>query len=794
MPKATPLINNFNGGELSPKIDARSDIQKYLSGCRTLENMIPLVEGGATRMPGSYFVIETKDSSKASRLIPFQFSTIQSYQLEFGDEYIRFYKETAGIKGQIVLAYAVWLTAQVYTIGLLRTNGGNYYRCLVAHTSGVFATDLAAGYWALTGGASDLAYEIPSPYQEDDLFDLKVIQSADVMWIFHPTYPTKELTRTGHTAWTLTNHLSKIGVVMTITGISNAATAVVTCTTVPTTLAAGDIVYITGVVGMTQVNDLFFTVGTVTTGAGGTFQLSGINSTAYTPWVSDGTAQECLYGTEDHRPSCGTFFEQRLCMGGANDTPQRFDMSGSGDYDDWNLGSDDDDAIQFTLVSDMVDRLFWMIGQDYLMIGTAGGIWRIGASTSGDPLTQTNITAKKHITLGAKDVDPQIVTDSILWVTRGGATLRQLAYSFEVDKFIAPDLTRIAKHITLGDTRALSGITDMDFQQEPLPILWAVRADGQLLGLTYETQELVFAWFRIVTDGLFESVSVISDEGEEDEVWVIVKRNINNSDVRYIEYFKPIEFFGEIKDCFFVHSGLTWDGGDSDNVEGISKANPAVVTITAHSFTNGMKIRITGVLGMTQVNQGMTAAYTVTNAAANTFELSGITSVGWGTYISGGTCRQVKETISSGLDHLENETVDILIDGAVHPQKIVTSGSITLDWYGNLIHVGLPCEAIVEPMKLNAGSLLGTARGKKQKINRLTVAFYETAGAKAGPDQNDLKIIPFGTGVQPELFTGDKDFEFHGDWQNEATISIVQDQPLPMTVLAIIPRVTVNED
>ena len=122
MAKATPLIVSFNGGEVSPKIDARSDITKYQSSCKTLENFIPLVEGGATRMPGSYFVIETKNSTKESRLIPFHFSTVQAYVLEFGNLYIRFYKD----EGQIVLAYSAWATGQAYTIGLLRTDGGGW--------------------------------------------------------------------------------------------------------------------------------------------------------------------------------------------------------------------------------------------------------------------------------------------------------------------------------------------------------------------------------------------------------------------------------------------------------------------------------------------------------------------------------------------------------------------------------------------------------------------------------------------------------------------------------------------
>ncbi len=739
MSKSTPMINNFNAGELSPLVDARSNIEKYYSGCRKLENFVPLIEGGAKRMPGSYYVTGVKTDADATRIIPFHFSTTQAYVLEFGDLYIRFYRD----EGQIQSA-------------------GN-------------------------------PYEIVSPYGKADLFALKYIQSADTMYLFHPDYPPKKLTRTGHTSWTIVDYPTKLGDEMVITGISQAATAVVTCTTVPTTLAAGDIVYIAAVAGMTEVNDLYFTAGTVVTGAGGTIELSGIDSTGYTAYDSAGTVQENLYGTTNNCPACGTFFEQRVVLGGSHNNPQRLDLSVSGDYEDFTLNADEDDAgIQFTLVSDKVDRIRWMSSQDILMVGTVGGIWRVGATSSIDPITQINISSRKQVYLGAANLEPEIVADALLWVTRAGTSVRQLLYSFERDKWIAPDMTRIAKHITKGSTLALTGITQMDFMKEPHPILWAVRADGQLLGFTYETEENVFAWFRIVHNGNIKSVAIISDENEEDQIWIIVERTINGSTVQYVEYFKSFDFFSEIKDCFFVQSGLTWDGGAAVIITGITRANPAVVS-AVNTFSGGELIKIKDVVGMTESNTGLTKAWTVANPTGTTFELSGITSVGWGDYTSGGTAEQVLKIVT-GLGHLEGESVDILIDGAVAPRETVASSQITIDWYGNLIHVGKPITSTIEPMKPNAGSNIGTARGKKQKINKFTIIFYETRGGKIGPNSDNLKIIPFGTGVQPVLFTGDKEGEFFGNWENEATMTIVQDQPLPMTVLGIVPRVTVNEE
>lgn len=792
MPKATPIIVSFNGGEVSGRIDSRSDISKYYTSCRTLENFIPLVEGAALRMPGTYFVVETKDSTKFSRSVSFHFSTIQAYVLEFGDYYVRFYKD----EGQIVLAYAAWLTGQAYTIGLLRTNGGSYYRCLIAHTSGTFATDLAAGKWEAAGGATDLAYEIPTLYAEASLGELKFTQSADVLYIFHPSYPPKKLTRTSHTAWTFSDHVSKTGVEMAITGISKAAEAVVTCTTVPTTLAAGDIVYIKDVVGMVEVNNRYFTAGTVVTGAGGTIVLSGEDSQAYTVYGSGGTAQETIYGTTDNNPSCGTFFEQRLATGGTNNEPQTLHLSATADYEDHTLDpTSDDAAIEITIASDRVDRIYWLMGFEFLVAGSTGGVWRIGATTSGEPITQTNITAKKQVNLGCKNIDPEMVVDSLLWVSRSGRTVSQFVYTLEKDKYVGTDMNRISKHITLGATEVLSGITDMDFQQEPLPILWGVRADGQLLGMTYEIQEEVFAWFRVVTDGLFESIAVISKDDEEDQVWVTV----NRTGGRYIEYFKPIEFYSQITDAFFVHSGLTWDGGVAATVTVITNANPCVATLAAgHGLTGGEKLKFK-FTGTWLDSHTVTAHSVATNAITiwNEGDTAAIDSTLFETYVypadQNGTAEVVIKAFVSGLDHLEGESLAILVDGAVHPNTLVDTGTLTLNYYGNKIHLGLPYTSTVEPMKIHAGSQIGTARGKKQKISKLTACFNDTVGGKAGPDKDNLREIPFGTGGQPELFTGDVDLVFPGDWGNSATITIVQDSPLPMCVIGLVPYVDLNE-
>ncbi len=696
-------------------------------------------------------------------------------------------------------------------------------------------------------------YEIVTPYLEEDLEQLQFIQSADVLYIFHEDYPPAKLIRNDHTDWDyvelylsvssdFNDYVTNGDFNDNLTGWTNYSAGGATVTVVawggdPTekycvlTPGVGGTAHfgqsITSVIGQQQTltfdvsgNPLWIRVGTVenigSDLVAGTWFDPGIGHTiSFTPtavvsWINfiqntglianvdnvsvKGGASRGFYSAGLY-PSCGTFFEQRLAIAGFINEPQTVYLSVSADYENFKTDATaDDGAIAYTLVQEKVDRIRWMIGQEFLAIGTAGGLWKLGASTATDPLTQANVSAKKQGIVGSANIQPQILGDAIVWITRSGRVLRQFVYDWQQDKFVTPDMTRIARHITRGSTSALSGIVMMDFQVEPVQILWCVRRDGSLIGVTYETQENVYAWFRVPTDGVFESIAIIHEDNDEDQVWVSVKRTIQGVDRWYIEYFMPHDFFSQIKDCFFVHSGLSYNGQTAINITGITTTNPPVVTAIGHSFVNTDKVRIYNVLGMTQVNQGKTTAYTVAGAVAGvSFQLSGIDATGWTAYTSGGSVAKVKNSFDD-LDHLAGKVVDIFIDGAVHPQKTVSAGgSITLDWYGNRISAGLHYHSILEPMKLHAGASLGTSRGKKQKISGLTACFYETLGGKYGPDQDTLKSIPFGTGATPALHTEDKQLEFEGDWKEEATITIIQDQPLPMTVLGIVPEINVNE-
>jgi hypothetical protein len=660
-------------------------------------------------------------------------------------------------------------------------------------------------YWE-SASESDIV-EIATEYALADLFDIDVHnQSADVLYLFHENYPPRKLIRHSHANWEI--------VTMNITGTSDVAktgqrgiakginwiskTNPCEIKARRHGLSVGDMIFIDGVTEMTDPNEGTFIVCQVVDENQFYIQVDSTNWTKYPSDTDVGTIVQVvpMFNQEGDYPACGAFFGQRLYLGGSKNNPLRLNGSVISDFENFiSNPSKDDYAVQYDIASGSVDRVRWMVGQKALMLGTAGGIFKATGATAAEPLTQKSINISKEVYTGVSNIQPILAGDSIVWVTRESTVVRLLQYLWEQDKWTYPDLTRLSRHITIGADRADSGIIQAAFQNEPYPIIWCLRSDGVLLGMTYESQEQVYAWFKIITDGEIESFSIVSQDNNEDQMMLIVKRTKNGADVRYVEYLKEYELFSEIKDAFFVHCGLSWDGGDGVAITGITKANPPVVTAANHGFVNGDHVSISDVVGMTEANCKNTEAFFVQGKTTNTFQLYGKNSTNWTAYTSGGTVKKVTKTISSGLTHLEGETVDVVIDGAVIPQKVVASGAIDLDGvYGNKIHVGLPYTTKIKTMKLHAGSQTGTSRGKKQKANKATLIFHETVGGKYGMDEDNLFDIPFGYGNQPVLTSDDIDVDLPGDWDDKAEVVIVHDQPLPFTLKGIIPRITTNDD
>jgi len=676
MARVAVQLTNFTGGELSPRLDGRNDLAKYSTGCKTLENMIVYPHGSAARRSGTQFVAEVKDSTKKTRLISFEFSTVQTYILEFGDQYIRFYKDN----GQI-----------------------------------------------LSGGS---AYEIASPFLEAELFDIKFAQSADTMYICHPNHHPRKLTRTGHTNWVLTNDVIINGPFMD----HNVETT--------TLQASHKTVGATTTVTASSTTGINFNQGFLSTDVGRLIHISSghlkITSVTSTTVVVGTVIQDLstVLATTDFAlgsfsdttgyPSCVTFFEQRLVFAATKAQPQAIFFSRSADYenfdDQYHETVADDDAIVYTIASNQVNAIRFLTATRTLIIGTAGGEFAVtgGSTSSGVAITPTNIAINKQSNHGAANVDGIAVGNATIFLQRAKRKLRELAYNFDVDGYVAPDLTILAEHITK------TGITQMAYQEEPNSVVWCVRTDGQLLGFTYQREQQVTAWHRHIFGGAFgsgnavcESVEVLPTDDSEYQIWVIVKRTINGVTKRYVEYLHNLDFNETDDTTFnFLDSQLSYDGS-------------AVTTI-------------------------------------------------------------------SGLAHLEGQTVSILADGATHPDKTVSSGSITLERSASKVKVGLSYTSLLQTMRIDAGGENGTSQSKTKRIYEITARLYESIGVEIGPDLNNMERIPFRSSANKmdsgiNVFTGDKEIEFRGNYETDGFIFVRQTQPLPLTILSLYPKLQTND-
>ena len=338
-----------------------------------------------------------------------------------------------------------------------------------------------------------------------------------------------------------------------------------------------------------------------------------------TPLASTDASKRWWEGAwSDYRgyPSGFTFFDERGVYVGSTAEPQNIWLSKSGDPEWFETGTNDNDAFTLTLSSDEANQIRWVSALEALIIGTIGGLWRIRATAMDEALTPTNFNIRQQSAHGTKKLQPIPVGEVILYADYVGRKVREIAFSEDKQKYIAPDLTALAEHITL------TGITSMAYQRNPDNILWCVLDDGTLISMVYEREQNVVAWSNHTlggTDVEVESVVVIPGD-TEDEVWISVARTIDESTARHIERFTARVDVDE-EDVHFVDSGLTYEGA-STTITGITNADPGVVTVASvDGLSNGNQIYISGVAGMTELNGNY---YTIQNldTTNKTFELN----------------------------------------------------------------------------------------------------------------------------------------------------------------------------
>lgn len=839
MPKASPIQSSFNAGEFGGKIHGRVDADRYKSGLATCLNFIPAIQGPLDRRPGSKWAALTSTGDAKVRLIPFEYSQGDSYVVEIGTlnsrTYVRFYKDkapvleaTVNITG-ITAANPGVVTANAHgyqngdeveiesVVGMTQLNGRRFKVANKAANTfelqTVQGTNVnTSGYTAYSsGGTAARVYTLTQTtppyiggYADAELEEIQYAQSGNDLYLVHKGYKPAILTRRDNTDWVWANFDTNLASSATLDSLGPFITGTSTVTITPSAIsgvgitltasngvfASSDVGVIVGVKHSTTWGYAVITAYTSSTLVTATVIQNFGASTASSTW--NWTAWSATKGY----PSAITFHQDRLVFAGIPLYPQTIFGSMVGSYKDFTPnGTADSDSITFTLNSSDVNKVNWLTSDEKgLLCGTLANEWSVSGSGSSTAITPTSVSAKKAGSYGSHDTQAIQLGKAAIYVQKSQRKVREFTYFYDVDGFKSVDLTELAQHV------CESGVTLLAKQNSPQPIMWAVREDGVLAAMTYDrdSENLRVGWSRHIfggmsdaagSDPIVESIAVIpSSTGEYDELWLSVKRYMAGQTVRSIEYLtKFFDDEDEQRDGYFVDCGLSYD--DPKTITGITKANPAVVTCNSHGFSNGDTVWISDVVGMTNVNE---TVFTVANKTANTFELSGVNSSAYSTYVSGGYARKYVSTIS-GLWHLEGETVDVCVEGGTHPQVTVASGAITLTNPATTVHVGYGYSSDMKMLRLDSGAADGTSIGKTRRTHRVGFMIHRSAGFKVGPSFDELDQLQFRTSSDDlsrpvPLKTDIVSENFPATYDFDNNICVRQDQPLACTILAIMPQ------
>lgn len=284
-------------------------------------------------------------------------------------------------------------------------------------------------------------------------------------------------------------------------------------------------------------------------------------------------AHEDPFDQAGNFPAGVCYFEQRRCFAGTDNKPQNLWMTKTGTESVMasSLPVRDDDRISVKLAARQADAIRHLVPLSDLIALTNAAEWRV-TSVNQDAITPTSISIKTQSFVGASNVQPAVVNDSMIYAASRGGHVREFGFSWQQNGYRTGDLSLRAPHLFDGLT-----IVDMAYSKAPTPIVWFVSSIGRLLGLTYVPEQQVGAWHWHDTDGLFESCCVVT-EGEEDVLYVVVKRTIGGATKRYVERLHS-RAFTALEDAFFVDSGLTYDGAPATTISGLGHLEGKTVAI-----------------------------------------------------------------------------------------------------------------------------------------------------------------------------------------------------------------------
>lgn len=673
---------SFTGGELSPSLYARNDLAKYSVGLKTLKNGFVRAEGCVSNRAGLELVCEVKNSNSKVRLIPFSFNTEQTYILELGDKYARFIK-----------------------------NGGQIFDDTI-----------------------NSIVEIETPYQENDIFNLKFAQNADVLTLCHNNYSPMELSRKSHYEWFLDgiNFNPQILPPENLTAIWTGGKTnptvykyVVTAVkkdTYEESISSSEVSvegeiesswgiseYVT--INFSQVSDA--SEYNIYREVNGIFAYVGTSTT--TSFVDkkiepDLSATAPVYKNpfqNENNPSCVNYFQQRKVYGCLKNNPQQVVASQIATNNNFNISRPlaASDSINITLSEREVNEIRHIVALNDLILLTSAGEWKLNGA-DGTFSASVSLSASPQSFYGCSHVPPIVSGNMILFAQSGGSVIRDLGYTYLSDSYDGEELSIFANHLFEGKQ-----VIDMAYAKEPYRILWCVMSDGTVNALTYNKKQEVAGWHRHITRGCFESVAVVR-ENFEDVVYFVVKRQINGKTKRFVERMAT-RIVEKAQDGIFLDCSLKYEG------EPVQKI--------------------------------------------------------------------------SGLEHLEGEMINILADASVITDKIVTNGAVMLDYPASKIIAGLPYEFEIETLNLEGEN----TQGLSKIVNSISVIVDKTredffvVGTNGDMVQNARSIESIKNSNY--LYSGKIDVFAVADYKDDACVHIKQCYPLPITINSISLDVTMAD-
>lgn len=738
MPVAT-IQTSFNAGELSQRMSGRPDLAAYQAGAAELTNMIPLVQGPATKRPGTRYVESAKNQAARCRLIPFSPRLTQGYIIEASNLAFRYYTNDARLEiaGVPVETVTPWSTADLVQLHWHQSNDVLYLTDGIRQPqrlSRTSATSFALSALTLTGG----------PFKD---------QNIDKTVTVYASAGTGSVTLTASAGIFAAGHVGGLfylecadfrdvqawepSTSVTVSALRRSDGKVYRAITLP---ASGSTR--TGTVQPTHTegrawDGMSSGVDLNAKDAGGVLweyqygKFGVLEITAFTSAtqvtatvtmrlpdnvVGSGNASWRwalgAFSAAEGWPLCVTVWNERLILGKGN----TLYASTVGDFTNFAARDDAglltaDRALQFKLPG--ADEILWIEGDRQLIVGTESAEYAVQAVNNQAAVSATNIIAPRQSSYGSAHVRPLPVGTRILFSQRGGRKLRQMGYDFQADRYTAADMTVRSNHVTR------SGLLELAMQAEPEALVWMSRNDGGLLSLTYSEDEAVRGFSRMVLGGgaQVESLATIpAPDGGSDQLWLATVRTVAGTPLRAIERLAPFREDGDaVADAFFVDCGLSYAGAP-------------VATV-------------------------------------------------------------------SGLDHLAGATVAALVDGATHPPLVVSGGgSVTLanGLTGSKIHVGLPFTARVATMRLDYPAGEGSIQGRLKRVVKLALRLLDSMGVRIGGSTGRFDEIFQRSPATPmdtanPLFTGDKRQGFPDGYNDAGVVIMESREPLPFTVAAIMP-------